>query len=109
MQPPRNLSPALANLRYEALDEHAFVRANRLVVQGGLEVLVVALATLFGGARVDEGGDADPVEGALGVNELGEVGVFGLGPGPASVGRHAGGSRPGRLFLEGVPGVGSRW
>jgi hypothetical protein len=94
MQPPRDLRPALPNLGYEALDEEALLGAHRLVVQGGLQVLVVALAALFGGPGADEGGDADPVEGSLGLHELGEVGVFGLGPGPASVGRHAGRSRP---------------
>lgn len=109
MQPPRDLRPALPDLGYEALDEEALLGADRLVVQGGLEVLVVALAALFGGAGADEGGDADPVEGSLGLHELGEVGVFGLGPGPASVGRHAGRSRPGQAVLEEIPWVGSRW
>lgn len=100
MQPPRDLRPPLPDLGYEALDEDALVRADRFVVQAGLEVLVVALAALLGGAGADELRDADPVEGALGVHELGEVGVFGLGPGPASVGRHAGGGRPGQVCVD---------
>lgn len=101
MQPPRDLRPPLPDLGYQAFNKQALFRADRFVVQAGLEVLVISLAALLGGPRADELCDADPVEGTLGVHELGEVGVFALGPGPASVGRHAGRGGPVQFLLLG--------
>lgn len=62
---PRDLSPALAHVQDELLNECAFVGCDWVVVEGGFEVLVVALAALFGCAGGQEVGDADPVVGAV--------------------------------------------
>lgn len=103
MQPPRDLRPPLPDLRHQALNKKTLFRADRFVVQAGFQVLVISLSALLWGPRADELGDADPVEGTLGVHELGEVGVFGLGPGPTSMGRHSGGGSPGQSVLQRIP------
>lgn len=68
---------------------------------------MVSFSALLGRPRADELGDADPVERTLGVHELREVGVFGLGPGPTSMGRHAGRGSPSQSVLQRIPLVGS--
>ena len=52
-QSPRDLGPSLANLVDQLFDHFPFLRGNRVMVQTGLEILVVALATLFRRAMLE--------------------------------------------------------
>jgi hypothetical protein len=48
MEPPRDLSPPLPHLTNQALNLESFFGADGLMVQRGLEVLVISLPALLG-------------------------------------------------------------
>ena len=88
MESACDLSPALAHLGDHLLNEGAFLWGDGVVVEMRLEVLVVTLTTLLWRAGLDHGRDANPVVGALGVDEVEEDRVLGLGPWTSLVCRH---------------------
>jgi len=57
------------------------------MIQCWLEVLVVSLPALLRGARTDELGYSDPIQGSLGVNKAFEISILCLRPRSSSV-RH---------------------
>jgi len=85
VQSSGNLCPPLALLLDHALDEGALLRRDGIMVQCWLQVLVVSLPALLGSPRGQESGDPDPVQRALGLNELHQVLVLLLGPRSPSV------------------------
>ena len=68
MQSTGNLGPTLAHFGDHAFYLEALFGADGFVVEGRLEVLVISFATLLGGAGANELSNADPVQGALGVD-----------------------------------------
>lgn len=76
VQMARDLCPFLAKLGDQLFNELALFRGDGQVVERRLEVLVVPLATLFGRAQHETGGDAHPIGRAMLLDEFDELGVF---------------------------------
>lgn len=68
-QPARDLCPTFAHFSHHLLDKHALLGGDWLVVEVGLQVLVIALATLLGRSSLDGLRDAHPVVRAMKLNQ----------------------------------------
>ena len=90
-QATSDLSPALAHLGDHLLDQSTLFGGNGLMVEVGLEVLVIPLTALLGRTGLDHRGYPYPVVGTLGVDQADEDLVLGLGPGSSLVCRHSDG------------------
>lgn len=79
-----NLSPLLTHLPDQALNQLAFFGSDGVMVKGGLEVLVKSFAALFWCSCTEHLRDADPVVGALLLDNLQKVLVLCGGPRPTT-------------------------
>ena len=97
----RNFSPSLAHFVYHAFDHLALLRRDGAQVEGRLEVLMIPLTTLLGGAELNDFGYAHPIVRTMLLDKLEKVLVLCLRPGASAVflaccghdGRRAVGSR----------------
>jgi len=65
----RDLSPSLAHVLHHPVNEDAFFWCDRVMVEGGLQVLMISFSALLGGTTVHMLRDADPVVWALAADE----------------------------------------
>jgi hypothetical protein len=87
-EPPCDLSPPLAHLGDQLLDQLALFRSNGLVVQRRLEVLVKAFPTLLWGSRSNFLGNPNPVVGSIAIDQLDQPPVFVLRPRATTMSDH---------------------
>lgn len=82
-----NLGPALADIPHKSLDIPTLLHGDGVVSEAGLEVLVIALAALLGGAGAQRLGDDDPIERAMYPHQLLQRAVLGRRPWTSPMGR----------------------
>jgi hypothetical protein len=75
-----DLCPSFSHLANEGFNLESFFGADRLMIEGRFQVLMVSLSTLLWRARADELSNSHPIQGSLGMNKLNEVSVFPLRP-----------------------------
>jgi hypothetical protein len=92
-QTTSDLGPALAHLSNHLLNQLTLLGSDGVMVEVGLQVLVVSLAALLGRASAHHARDADPVVSALRVDKAHEDVILLLGPGTSLVCRHFEGSK----------------
>lgn len=85
-----NLGPSLAHLSDHLLNHLSLLGCDGVMVEIGLEILVVSLPALLGGASTHHAGNAHPVVGTLGMDETHKDVVFLLRPRASLVCRHVG-------------------
>lgn len=83
-----DLSPSLSHLCNHLLDQDALLRCNGIVVEVGLEVLVISLSALFWGTGLDGCRYPYPVVSSMNIDQVKEQVVLLLGPGSTFVLRH---------------------
>jgi len=87
-QAASDLGPALAHLGDHLLNQLTLLGSDGVMVEVGLQVLVISLTALLGRASAHHARDADPVMGALRVDKAHEDVILLLGPGTSLVCRH---------------------
>jgi hypothetical protein len=83
-----DLGPALAHLGDHLLNQLTLLGSDGIMVEVGLQVLVVSLTALLGRASAHHARDTDPVVSALRVDKAHEDVILLLGPRTSLVCRH---------------------
>lgn len=80
-----DLSPSLAHFANHLLDQQPFFRGDRVMVQVGLQVLMVPFPALLWRSRLNSRGNPNPVVGAMKIDQVQKILVLGLRPGSSLV------------------------
>jgi hypothetical protein len=103
-----DLGPALAHLGDHLLNQLTLLGSDGVMVEVGLQVLMISLTALLGRASAHHARDTDPVVGTLRVDKAHEDVILLLGPRTSLVCRHFEGSKDRKECIEVGTGIAVR-
>jgi hypothetical protein len=88
VQASGDLSPSLADFLHKSFDFNTLFRCNWVMVEGGLEILMIAFSALLGRSGSKSLGNLNPVERSMVIDQLHQIIIFLVGPGSSSMSCH---------------------